>query len=230
MARNSVKYWERISPVYAGYLKKNKKCYNELCKEIKENLEPGMLVLELSCGSGMITKKLADSVLEWTATDPSPKNLQNARKLYRKNKGRGTNFRIESFGSIKYESSTFDAVVLPNALQVMEAPDKALKEICRVLRPGGMIIAPTFVFDRDYSIAQTIKMNVTGFKMKNKWTSDELAEFVEKYGFIVETQHLIEGKPVDECLIVAKKKTARDSVKEGGKTVIGSLINLASKK
>lgn len=230
MAKDNVKNWERLAPVFAGYFRKNKKGYNELCREINENLAPGMLVLELACGTGKITKKLSDGVLEWTATDPSSKNLQDARKAYRKGKGRGTNFRVETTDCISYESGTFDAVVIANALQILEDPGRTLKEINRVLRPGGIIIAPTFVYDREYTLMQRIKMSLAGYKNKSKWTSDELAEFVEQFGFMVETQHLIEGHPLDECLIVGKKKTARDAVKEGSKNVIGSLISMAAKK
>ena len=39
----------------------------------------------------------------------------------------------------------FDAAVISNALHIMPEPEKALAEIRRVLKPGGILIAPTFM-------------------------------------------------------------------------------------
>lgn len=45
--------------------------------------------------------------------------------------------------------ATFDVVVIANALHIMPAPDPAMKEIYRVLKKGGILFAPTFVYGTD---------------------------------------------------------------------------------
>ena len=47
--------------------------------------------------------------------------------------------------ALPYADDSFDAVLIANALHVMPEPEKALREIDRVLRPGGILIAPNFM-------------------------------------------------------------------------------------
>ena len=53
-------------------------------------------------------------------------------------------FSVQDATKLPYTLETFDAVVISNALHIMPEPEKALAEIRRVLKPGGILIAPTF--------------------------------------------------------------------------------------
>jgi ubiquinone/menaquinone biosynthesis C-methylase UbiE len=44
--------------------------------------------------------------------------------------------------ALPYADDSFDAVLIANALHVMPEPEKALREIDRALRLGGILIAP----------------------------------------------------------------------------------------
>ena len=46
--------------------------------------------------------------------------------------------------ALSYADDSFDAVLIANALHVMPEPEKALREIDRALRLGGILIAPVF--------------------------------------------------------------------------------------
>ena len=41
-------------------------------------------------------------------------------------------------------SKSFDVVIVSNALHIVPQPEKALREIKRVLKDDGVLIAPTF--------------------------------------------------------------------------------------
>lgn len=45
---------------------------------------------------------------------------------------------------IKISDQTFDAVIISNALHIMPDPGLVLKNIRRVFKPNGLLIAPTF--------------------------------------------------------------------------------------
>ena len=51
-------------------------------------------------------------------------------------------FEVADATCLPYENNSFDVVIIANALHVMPEPQKALKEIDRVLKDGGLLIAP----------------------------------------------------------------------------------------
>ena len=99
----------------------------------------------------------------------------------------------------------FNVVVIANALHIMPQPEKALKEIHRVLKKDGILFAPTFVYERGYPKLPIWLMEKAGFKTYHKWQSEELKEYVGSEGFQVVGAALIKGKPLSECVLVAKK-------------------------
>ena len=49
---------------------------------------------------------------------------------------------------------SFDAVIISNALHIIPDPEKTLSEIDRVLRPGGVLIAPNFVEHKGTAVSR----------------------------------------------------------------------------
>ena len=88
--------------------------------------------------------------------------------------------------NLPYAPGTFDAVVISNALHIMPEPEKALAEIRRVLKPGGLLIAPTFTAADSLSGRMRIRlMELSGFKVFHKWTPKEYLDFLKDNGFTV---------------------------------------------
>ena len=59
-------------------------------------------------------------------------------------------FEVVDAKHLPYKDDSFDVVIIANALHVMFEPEKAVKEIERVLRKDGLLIAPNFVSHRMY--------------------------------------------------------------------------------
>ena len=90
-------------------------------------------VLEIGCGTGVVTEYLARSGASITGIDLSPHLLGKA--LDRKVSDRVT-FRVGNAEALDFPDSSFDAVVGSSVLHHLDL-DRALDEIRRVLRPGG---------------------------------------------------------------------------------------------
>ncbi len=107
--------------------------------------------------------------------------------------------------SLPYNDESFDAIVIANALHIMPEPDKAMSEICRVLKQGGLLFAPTFVYDENYNKLLIWMMEKAGFHTFHKWKAGELKDFVSSHGFTIESGEVVKAKPLAECILVGRK-------------------------
>jgi ubiquinone/menaquinone biosynthesis C-methylase UbiE len=104
-------------------------------------LHEGMRILEVACGTGIVTRRLVDALAgrgTIVATDLNEAMFANARKGL---PGRGdAKFRHADGTSLPFESRSFDAVVCQ--FGIMFFPDKAAgaREAFRVLKPGGVYL------------------------------------------------------------------------------------------
>ena len=103
------------------------------------------LTLDLACGTGIFSRPLAeqlgDSIV--VGLDMSWPMLNRARKL--KEKGRAENIlfvRATAF-SLPFGDSCFSYVNCCGALHLFDRPDLALREIRRILAPGGSLCVQT---------------------------------------------------------------------------------------
>ena len=102
------------------------------------NIQPGMKVLDLGCGTGTLTLmiKHIQPEADLTGLDGDPQVLDIART-----KSRGVNIQWDEglASSLPYPDSVFDRVVTSLVIHHLATADKrrAFKEIHRVLKLGG---------------------------------------------------------------------------------------------
>lgn len=99
-------------------------------------MEAGKKVLEIGCGTGIFTGKIGQSGAAVVGVDISPDFINLA-----KNKVQAPNitFRIEDVQSLSFPDNEFDTVIGSSVLHHLELVP-ALKEIKRVLKPGGRLV------------------------------------------------------------------------------------------
>ena len=110
---------------------------------------PGGRVLEIGCGTGAVTARLASLGAQVTALDQSPEMLEQARsRLAGSNESSSsqpdpevvwlerTAAEVDAF-----PEASFDAAVVSLCFSDMAAPERAfvLRELARLLRPGGVL-------------------------------------------------------------------------------------------
>lgn len=108
------------------------------------SIKPGMNVLELGCGTGGFTidsglYKLVGQDGELVATEPSYGMLTRARNKGSQVVGGNVKFLQMRAEELSFEDNTFDVVIGAAFLHLTEI-DKAIREIHRVLKPGGLFV------------------------------------------------------------------------------------------
>ncbi len=109
--------------------------------------QSGETVLDLACGPGTVARQIAEQGLDVGSLhglDSSAPMLSVARE-----KSAAAGFDIDwtegVCESLPYEDNTFDLVISQQGLQFFQDREKSAREIYRVLKPGGRLVANTWL-------------------------------------------------------------------------------------
>jgi len=96
--------------------------------------QPGERILDLGCGDGQLTVRIAESRALVRGLDASPEMAVAARS-------RGIEVDEGSAETLPYAGATFDAVFSNAVLHWIRDQDAMLAGVHRILRPGGRFVA-----------------------------------------------------------------------------------------
>lgn len=125
---------------------------------IREYLKPvlGGNIVDASCGSGLFSRPFAKSQLfsQVIALDYSENMLQQCYEFVKKEEDFPKEKLIlvrADIARLPFASNSIDAVHAGAALHCWPSPSAAVAEISRVLRPGGVFVATTFIMDGPFA-------------------------------------------------------------------------------
>ena len=118
-----------IAPIYEKFMSYSE---NELMREFAELPVPGHL-LDIGGGTGRVSKRLVADIDHIEVVDLSFRMLRFARV-------KQLNARCASGENLPYPSSTFNRVLIIDALHHFSNQNQVIHEIWRVLEPGGLLI------------------------------------------------------------------------------------------
>lgn len=192
-----------MAKLYAPFMKSADVLYDEISSCCQFYLTREMDVLELACGSGQLTFRLAGYARQWEATDFSEKMVAEAEKRFHPT---NLTFAVRDATLLPYPASSFDAVLIANALHIMPEPNQAISEIYRVLKPDGLLLAPTFIWGTELrQNASEWVMGLTGFHVFHKWDAREFLAYVETNGFRVQENRILGSSVRPLCCLIARK-------------------------
>jgi len=99
-------------------------------------IEAGMRTLDVGCGPGGLTHELvartgAENV---AAIDPAPQFAEACRARHP-----GVDVRVGPAEELPWEDGRFDATLAQLVMAFMRDPDRGVREMARVTRPGGVV-------------------------------------------------------------------------------------------
>jgi ubiquinone/menaquinone biosynthesis C-methylase UbiE len=138
------KYYDLITPAHKSRFRRNQIALL--------NLREGERVLEVGCGTGVLSLLAKMIVGEGGAVegiDIAPKMVARARQKAEK-AGLAINFRVASIDELPYRHGVFDAVISSMMFHHLPVATKGrgLEEVYRVLRTGGRLLLCDFCSPR----------------------------------------------------------------------------------
>ena len=215
MSDSEVSVWNGFAPIYDTVIRPFRPRYSALLAELRWDLAGASRVLEIAAGTGAVTLGLATLVPALVATDISPRMLGILRNKLASAPIKNVDVLEQSVYALAFADGEFDAVVCVNGLHVMQEPDRALDEMCRVLRPGGLVLIATFCHGQD-ARARTISrlMSLSSrFRAHTRFSRAALGRRLEQHG--LELRRVRDLGGVVPLVYVVGRKPDRGSDESG---------------
>jgi len=155
---------------------------------------PGERVLDVGCGSGAVTRTLAQRVAPGgrvTGVDTSSALLKVTRELAEKN-GLANLIELQQGDcrALPFPDASFDAVLAATTLSHVPDPQRAIREMVRVTRPGGRVAVfdvdgdLTLFAHPDRELTRRIVAAYSDVGWVNSWVGRELPGLLAGHGIV----------------------------------------------
>jgi ubiquinone/menaquinone biosynthesis C-methylase UbiE len=193
------------------------------------DLRPGERVLDLGCGSGWATRRLARMVSEGPEGFGQVVGIDISDEMVRQARGASKDFEniLYVWGSaqqIPWEENFFDKMLSVESFYYYPDQDRALAELFRVMAPRGqMFILINLYKDNPYSLQWVDKLKVP----VHVRSEAEYVELLKKHAFEnVESRRIPDDTPTPDDYVTKSFDSLDDLRAFKG---IGALLLMASK-
>ncbi|WP_028785149.1 class I SAM-dependent methyltransferase [Thalassobacillus devorans] len=103
---------------------------------IQKHIAPDATIADIGCGDGYGSYRLHQAGYQVTGIDISPAMVERAKRQLKMGE---LTFIQGDLAGLDLDKESFDAIMAINCLEWTEVPSDGLKEMVRILRPGGKL-------------------------------------------------------------------------------------------
>jgi ubiquinone/menaquinone biosynthesis C-methylase UbiE len=148
-------------------------------------VQPGERVLEVGPGTGYYTLDVA----EWAGSDGSVEILDVQQEMLdhtmRRAAERGIGNITPTLADatrMPYEDGSFDAAYLVTVLGEVPDQDAALKELARVIKPGGRLVVGELLGDPHYVTLSSLRLRAAAAGLSYQQRSGNVLGYFARFG------------------------------------------------
>jgi SAM-dependent methyltransferase len=149
--------------------------------------------LETACGPGLVARALAGRVGTVEGVDLTPAMVEKARAEAAADGVGNVEFAVGDATALEYEDGSFDGAINRLSLHHIPAPQRLVREMARVVRPGGQVIVGDHVTDPDPE-AMAWHQEVERLRDPSHWlclTQERLRRLGEEAGLTLDSEQLV---------------------------------------
>lgn len=196
-------FWDRFAGVYDLAESINGSVYTEMCDITRRLVPAGAKVLDCGAGTGELSLAASDNADSVLCTDLSKNMLKQAQRKARALGADNIEFAARNIFDLQDPDDTYDVVIAGNVLHLLTNPQGAVKEMYRVLKPGGRLLLPTFTNKNSSRLLIGIYKKL-GFDPAANYSPSEYKKMLEDCGLGRVRTKLIKGL-VPCCYAVIEK-------------------------
>ena len=175
-------FWDRVAGLYDLFEWSNRNVNAAARGRVGELVPAGARVLDCAAGTGEFSLAAAKRAKSVLCTDLSESMLARARKKAAKRGLANIRFASRDITALSDPDGAYDVVIAANVLHLLDAPEKAVRELWRVTAPGGRLILPTYLQGKiGAAYGSMIKIyQGVGFHYEHAFTPETYREFLER--------------------------------------------------
>lgn len=200
-------FWSTFAKFYDAAEALNGEVYREMLSLTRLLTPKGAAVLDCAAGTGALTIAAADRAGSVLCTDTSDEMLSVARRKSRRRRLDNVSFARRNVFHLEDADSTYDVVMAGNVLHLLVNPENAVREMCRVAKPGGTLLLPTFVLKNRGSLSEKLiaVYKKLGFNPSSEYSPKSYVEMLKGCGVGEVKARVIKGT-IPCCYAVIKVK------------------------
>ncbi len=169
-------------------------------------LPPGLEVADVGTGTGILAQELARLGAHVVAIDHSPRMLEAARAKLEAAGIEGVDLRAGEAHALPLDDQSVDAAFTHMVLHYLPSPAEAIREMARIVRPGGSVVVVDFVRHEHEWMRQELGVSWLGFDASEVEAWFEAADLE---GVVYETQAARSGsRDLPDTFIASARRRA----------------------
>lgn len=187
-------FWNRFAFAYDLVTGAGEEGLDEAAAYIVTFLDRHDVVLDAACGTGAFTCRIAPLVGFVGACDFAQNMVSRTQRLVTRDGLDNVAVGLGNICTLDFADDTFDAAIAGNVLHLLREPERALDELKRVVRQGGIIALPTCINAEDTDRRFLSLIEAAGFSTQHEWDEGGYLAFLADIGMDVISHRRFDAK------------------------------------